>query len=154
MLRKRSAISAFPRSRATSAEHCPTTSTAASWGRCQWEVGRKTLVPWASTPNARSSSRIARRTGPTWTSTSSSHPMERSSQPRSPSRPILSPDATASSSTPRSRPPGRPSERWTTRKSRGGMEHPRQAAAPMAVTARAQRPSRSKSPTLSRRGNG
>ena len=81
------------------------------------------------------------------------HPLERSSQPRSPSRPILSQDATASSSSPRLRPPGRLSERWTTRKSRGGMVLLHQGAALMAATVRTvRRPSRSKSPTLSLRG--
>ena len=152
MLRRRSETIASLRSKAMSAEHCPTISTVASWGLSQ--VGRRTLVRRESTPSARSSSRTARRAGPTWISTISFHPTARSSQQRSPSRPILSLDATASLSTPRLRPPGKLSERWTTRKSRGGMEHLRRGAALMAATVRtARRPSRSKSPTSSRRGN-
>ena len=159
MLRKLSETTDSLRSRVMSAEHYPTISTVASWGPWHQVVGRKTLVLLESIHNARSSSRTARRAGPTWISTISFHPMERSSLPRSPLRPILSQDATASSSTLRLRLPGKLSERWTTRKSRGRTELLHQGAALMAATVRtARRPKillciHFKSPASSQRGS-
>ena len=159
MLRRLSKTTDSLRSRVMSAEHYPTTSTVASWGLCHQVVGRKTLVLLESIHNARSSSRTARRAGPTWIFMISFHPTEKSSLPRSPSRPILSQDATASSSTLRLRLRERLSERWTTRKSRGGTELLHQGAALMAATLRtARRPKillciRFKSPASSPRGS-